>query len=164
MSVTFHPAQRDSDITGWAVACACGSNQTAALATTPDAVANLLPTHTPGCADEWCNGERGGVAPVLAIEAPEINVANGNARIILDALGFPDGDLCGAATGQDFLGRVLMARAIAPADEGMLAHAVVPGSRMTDCGRRPGYLQDKLDRLQQVAEWAINCDRDVVWA
>lgn len=166
MSVTFYPEQHDSDITGWALQCSCGANRTDVLSTVRDEVVGMLLTHTPACADEWCDGERGWVTAVVAEEAPEVNVSNLNARYLLDALGLNDGgDLCGTATGEDFLGRILMALAVAPVDEGVPAHAVPgAGARWVECGRRPGYLQEVLGWLHEVAEWAIAHDRKVVWA
>jgi hypothetical protein len=99
-----------------------------------------------------------------AAGAPEVNMANGNAAQILDLLGLDyDGDW-GTTTGPDFHGRVLLAIAFlgtATADvEGLPARAV---GRHIECGRRPGYLADRLTALRDLAVWACEHDADVEW-
>lgn len=165
MSVTFYTEQLDSDVRGWALQCACGANRTGVLSTNRAEVVDQLDHHTPACADEWCNGDRGFVIAVVDIEAPEVNISNANARFVLDALGEDTDDLCGGETGDAFLGRVLTALAIAPVDEGIPAHTAHGASaRLVECGRRPGYLHDTLQRLHEVAEWARDHQRKVQWA
>lgn len=66
---------------------------------------------------------------------------------------------------EDFLGRVLLASALTPVDEGVPAHAV-PGTnaRIIDCGRPAGYLQDRLDALHEIATYAVAHKLPVTWA
>ena len=72
------------------------------------------------------------------------------------------------ATG--FLGRVLTALGLAPDDAGIPATSttrVLPSGGETflvDCGRRPGYLQEKLALLREVADYAITNDLRVAWS
>ncbi|HZA71475.1 MAG TPA: hypothetical protein VE476_01035, partial [Propionibacteriaceae bacterium] len=76
-----------------------------------------------------------------------VNMANANAAVVLDALGFAEdvaaGDLCGGIPAQDFLGRVLTGFGLAPTDPGRPATEDIGehGARFIDCGRAPGYVQ-----------------------
>ena len=90
-----------------------------------------------------------------------VNMANANAAVVLDALGFAEdvaaGDLCGSVPAQDFLGRVLTGFGLAPTDPGRPATEDIGehGARFIDCGRAPGYVQDRLGQLQALAEAAV---------
>lgn len=100
-----------------------------------------------------------------ATEGLEINMSNANAAFVLDALGFAEdvqaGDLCGELPAQDFLGRVLTAFGLAPVDEGVPAHRVE--ANFIECGRRPGYLQERLVQLQELAEVACGHKSVIAW-
>lgn len=97
----------------------------------------------------------------------EVNMSNTNAAVVCGALGIDleEWGWCGGLPAQDFLGRVLVALAISPADEGIPAHEIpfgVPGrpawtgeARFVDCGRAPGYLQERLGQLHELAQWAV---------
>lgn len=92
-----------------------------------------------------------------------VNVSNSNAAFLLQALGLPTSDeLCGETTGEDFLGRVLLATGPNPADEGVPALNLDP--RVIDMGRRPGYLQERLEQLADVAQAARTRGGEVVWS
>lgn len=105
---------------------------------------------------------------------PEVTVANGNVRPVLEALGLAEDNAafedicCGGTSGQDFLGRVLMGLAVAPVSAER--PTVVNGGPGTgqalfvDCGVDEGYVQSRLAQLRFVAEAAIAMDRDVVWS
>lgn len=100
-----------------------------------------------------------------AAAAPTVNMANGNAAQVFDLLGLTyDGDW-GTTTGPDFLGRVLLALAFldgATADtEGR--PAAVDGN-WVECGRRPGYLAERLTALHDLAAWAVEHHADVEWS
>jgi hypothetical protein len=103
---------------------------------------------------------------------PELNVANGNAVDLLQLLGLPV-EPWGEAPAEDFLGRVLMAQALLnvatddehgrPAvfdEQGDLFGVTVP---TVWCGRRPGYLAEKLAELHQIATWAHQFNAAVQW-
>ena len=103
----------------------------------------------------------------------DVNLANGNARYILDALGVQASDLCGTLTAEDFLGRCLLATAIAPVDEGTPSYVAAPaggaplatqGATMIMCGRPEGYLHGTLARLTTLAEYARTQGRTITWA
>lgn len=89
-----------------------------------------------------------------------VNVSSSNALVLCAALGI---DLeaegwCGSLPAQDFLGRILVALAVSPADEGIPSHELPrePGRvRWIECGRAPGYTQDRLGQLRELADWAI---------
>lgn len=88
----------------------------------------------------------------------EINMSNTNAVVVCGALGIDleDEGWCGSLPAQDFLGRVLLALAIQPADEGIPSHELPTGGvRWVECGRRPGYTQERLVQLHELAEWAV---------
>lgn len=108
----------------------------------------------------------------------EVNMSNVNALRVADTLGFvldpyQDGDLCGSLIGEQFLGHVLVALALAPKDEGMPAHELAPGdpgrpawsgeARWVVAERREGYLQDRLLALRDLAQWAVDHHADVTW-
>jgi len=100
----------------------------------------------------------------------DLNVANTNARILLDALGVHDEDLMGGLSGEDFLGRVMLAMTFGPDDSGV-APAVVagealgtPGATMIDCGVRPGYFADRFGALHALGLEAVRLGREVHWA
>jgi hypothetical protein len=98
----------------------------------------------------------------------DVNMANANARVVLDALGFAEdvaaGDLCGTVPAQDFLGRVLTGFGLAPTDPGrpVTENTGQHGARFIDCGRAPGYVQDRLVQLQELAEAAVGTPGAVI--
>lgn len=96
---------------------------------------------------------------------PQVNMANGNAAQVFDLLGVDfDGD-CGETSAQDFLGRVLIALALVDttADDTDGTPSAT-NTRWTDCGRRPGYLAEKLGVLWEVATWAVEHNTAVRWS
>ncbi|MDN5917331.1 MAG: hypothetical protein L0I76_19915 [Pseudonocardia sp.] len=125
---------------------------------------------------------------------PDLDVSSVNAVTLLRALGFlpelgaddihvraldqdeeiapappPDCDRgqdmrCGECGAEDMLGRVDLALALAPADPGMPWHGLNAAGTVIDCGRRPGYLQDRLHALREVAVFASERGRDVWWS
>jgi hypothetical protein len=99
-------------------------------------------------------------------EALEINMSNANARFVLDALGCESQiDLCGEEDAEAFLGRVLMALAVAPSDEGVPAHVLDDEHlNFIECGRHEGYLQDRLQELHILAQTAADAHAYVAWA
>lgn len=98
-----------------------------------------------------------------AAAAPTVNMANGNAAQVFDLLGITyDGDW-GTTTGPDFLGRVLLAIAlldVSADDEGRPDRV---DGRAVDCGRRPGYLAERLADLHDLAVWTVERHADVEW-
>lgn len=121
------------------------------------------------------------VLPVYADPAPAVNVLQAEALAVLGALGYPvapatpegrDGDvfaavdLAGIEDAAAFEGRVAVALALAPVDEGMPAYDDTQpgGPRWHGCGRRPGYLQEKLVALAELARWCAERGRAVHWA
>ena len=96
--------------------------------------------------------------------APEVNMANGNAAQILDLLGYTfDGDWT-EAPAEDFLGRVLIAQALTDvATDDAHGRPAVHERNWTECGRRPGYLADRLTALHRLATWAVDNNTTVEW-
>jgi hypothetical protein len=105
---------------------------------------------------------------------PEVNLANTNARLILDILDIAcdDEDLAGSMDAEDFLGRVLVAAAMRDDHEaGVADEVLVPvrpdgtwGATWVDCGTPDNYVPDRLVALEEVALAARSLGRDVTWA
>lgn len=116
----------------------------------------------------------------------DINMANGNAAVVLDLLGYheqtePGVIVLGACvslpaafgetTPEDLLGRIAVARwgLDAATDDEHGKPSVSDGGPGTgramviDCGRRPGYLAEKLDALEAVARDAEAHGGRVCW-
>lgn len=104
--------------------------------------------------------------------APTTNASNTNAVSVLQALGLMTdaddfGDVCvGSCSPENFLGRVLIAEAVATNSYvGRSAGNVstVLGN-VYDCGTDDNYLADKLSQLRTLAEYAVATNREVVWS
>jgi hypothetical protein len=96
----------------------------------------------------------------------DVNMSNRNAALVCQTLGIElDPDWCGEMPALDFQGRVLMALAVAPTDEGMPSYEHVgPGARMIEGARRAGYTQERLGQLHDLAVWAARRDVAVWWS
>lgn len=96
----------------------------------------------------------------------DVNMNNRNAALMCDALGIALGDdWCGDMEADAFHGRVVMALALAPADEGMPSYEVAgPGARMVEGARPAGYLQGRLAQLHELSTWAVAHQAVVSWA
>lgn len=126
------------------------------------------------------------VHAVYADPAPEVNVGAKHVADVLHALGYltfseipevrsdAECDAAGAWTEEfagiedaaTFAGRVLTALALAPADPGRPGYddSVPGGPRWHVMPRRPGYLQEKLRALHELAAWCSTRGRRVQWA
>jgi hypothetical protein len=187
MSVTFH-SELDSP-TGFRVGCSCEDNRGPVFGTYADAEAfyvrhDLLNTTIPevlvGC---WYAGQEGYcemgqcfISAVYANPGPELNVANGNAIVILEALGLGGeviesgfgpmpADCSGSLPADDFLGRVLAAEIMSVGDPGTETETFKSEGSATviAIGRREGYTDEKLAVLREIAEFAQAHGRAVVW-
>lgn len=99
------------------------------------------------------------IRDVPAAEELAVNTSNSNAFRVCETLGI---DLeaegwCGSLPAEDFLGRVLVALAIEPADAGRPATVDAAPGRATfiDCGRPEGYVEERLGWLRELADWAV---------
>lgn len=163
MSVSFYPAIENN--VPHIITCICGEwsyNNRAEFPDRESAYAVKATGIKPTCEDIYC--EYAYVQPAVA--EPEVNMANGNAADLLDVLGLAEGedfsDYCvGSLKAEDFLGRVLIAKGVAPVSPARLPER---DGIMIYGGRQEGYVQEKLDLLQEVAEWAIANKREVVWS
>lgn len=158
MSVTF--TAEIGDIVGYRATCVCGESGPLAASweEARDSDVDVPCTDPAECSLLY------GIY-VEAVEArpsPAINASNVNARAILGTLGVLEEDLCGSMDADDFAGRVLLARALV-ADAGV-APTVHLGGRYVDCGRAPGYLDERLMQLAELAEFAVGTGRNVVWS
>jgi hypothetical protein len=99
-------------------------------------------------------------------DLPDLNVSNTNGWTLLDALGIAP-DYCGEVPATALV--AMCDQLMAGHDDGVPSHEG-PGmlgsayvANMVDCGRRPGYLQDRAAALLAVAVAAQSLGRDVVW-
>ena len=98
---------------------------------------------------------------------PDITVVYSNAVALLVTLGYlseddPADEIAGEADPGDFLGRVLIALALAPHDPGTPATDTTPRWRVL--GREPGHLQRLLVALEEIARWCRDHGRRIHWA
>lgn len=188
MSVTFRPTEGPID--HYSVECInCNVTHSEEFATWDDAaeftraVREERATVT-GCKGEeyYCSEAAFTNACETVGEVPETNVAVGNATDILDALGVdfrfeptPEEaandlfgiagvELCGTLNAEDFMGRVLTALALAPESAEIPSHAAVGAPNIIRGHREEGYVQNRLRELHEIAQFAINHDRQVTWS
>jgi hypothetical protein len=159
MSVTFSPEFVDGP---HQIGCPC--NGAAPVGQYPDyrsAYQAAVAGARNGCKNPYCEF----FAIVEVNAAPDVNVSNHNAAEILDVLGIRVGDrfedrCAGSMSGEDFLGRVLVALAVAPVDAGVPAVRV---GNFVECGRPEGYAQVQLGALRTVAQYAADRKLQLVW-
>lgn len=121
----------------------------------------------PGCEHpDHCSFLGPRVQPIHDNSGPDLNVAEHTAALLPRALGYSEdvdaGECSGDADSAEFLGRILTALAIAPDDPGIPWHRTTP--RFVECGRVPGYLQEQLRVLHDIALWCLDNGRRVQWA
>lgn len=186
MSVTFTAEYQPSDTAGFVIACCDGSVEHApvfadyvtAKAAYEDGELTLLASDAdrpllPGCEmPDICPDYGWMIREVHTMQIPDVQASNANARTLLNALGYGTDDsdrdpfacteeLSGSEDADSFLGRVLLALAVLPEDAGL---PVVTTGRVHDCGRAPGYVQEKLNGLRTLAQWCQEHGRAVSWA
>ncbi len=95
----------------------------------------------------------------------DMEVAQGWAPMLGDALGIGfDETFLGEESLESVKGRVLLAMAISPKDEGLPFHTVDTILGPATTSRREGYLQEKLDHLLSVIESGERQGHDlVIW-
>jgi hypothetical protein len=187
MSVTFHSELGTP--TGFRVGCSCEDNRGPVFGTYADAEAfyvrhDLLNTTIAevlvGCEylgrEGFCEEGHCFIKAVYELRGPEVNVSNGNAIGLLEALGLggdvvetgfgpaPE-DACGSLDADDFLGRVLAAEILSVGDPGRPEEIEVieDGPTIIYCGTSEGYLDGRLAQLREVATFAKAHGRSVVW-
>jgi hypothetical protein len=115
--------------------------------------------HALVCTGDLCSQYGADVDEITDEPAP-VNVCNNNGAQLLAALGYVDDE--GSDDAEGFLGRVLLALAIMPTDEGMPVYAIA--SNIIDCGRPAGYLEARLAELRQLATECAACGVAVAWS
>ena len=155
MSVTFDLADpgpvQAVELRFW-----CDTEELVLGADVPAAKA-VAAAHASGC--EECSGY-GGPLVNNRYAAQSINLSNGNAVGVLDLLGYTGEEMYGESDAEDFLGRVLMALAVAPADEG---RPTFQDGITVYGGTEPGYKQNRLRQLHELALSASRAGTSVVW-
>jgi hypothetical protein len=177
MSVTFTTEM--SPITGFTLDCGVHDNGTTEhrFGNYSDAEAFLqgeldahgCTGHLAVCGDDFCESSRMFIHATEEAPAPQVNVSNDNAKHLLALLGSTveyGGEMCGGMSGEDFLGRVLMAIAVAPSDAGVPSYEnrSEGGMTMVMCGRRAGYTEGRLEELRELAEFSVATGRPIQWA
>lgn len=94
------------------------------------------------------------------LEEPSVDMANANAAAVLDVLGLPVDDMAGEEDAEAFLGRVLLALAVAPASAEL---PTFQEGNVVFGGRRAGYVQERLAQLRGLAETARALGLRVTW-
>jgi hypothetical protein len=178
MSITFS-SDRPAEIVGWAVGCFTYGPQCQYRGPVHTSAASACAQHQQLHADnDQCDalvGPDGVMAgPVRSTDAdPHVNLSNQNAARILDMLGLVEFNdleelepqMSGVCSAQDFLGRVLIAKVLVPADEGMpQAVCVSPsGAVLVECERPAGYTQHRLEQLHELALFAQKNQANITW-
>ncbi|PCK22507.1 hypothetical protein [Rhodococcus qingshengii] len=174
MSITFAPEM--SEIVGYRLTDQMGG-RSERIGDYDSAIAALEDMQRtgallPGCTDPeeariW--GPQLEIETADSGEEPSANFSNHNAVRLLELLGFASGngddavESSGECPAEDFLGRVMVAQAIAPSDEGVPSYEMAGAPRWIEGGRRAGYTESALDSLREVAEWALKSERTVCW-
>lgn len=114
-----------------------------------------------------CDGQDGLCADYGCYDYVEtgVNVSRANFQSIMVALQLDAGTEYGTIDATDLKGRCLMALALADDTALPGSDDKAPGSaRFIDCGRREGYMTDRLTALLEVAEQAISLGVTVSFA
>lgn len=159
MSVTFFVAQAP---TSYTVECSCSAYVYPHTFDSYTEAAIVQTIAVSECTDDYCGAYPMSVCVGFPFSG-DVNVSNFNAKAVLDVLGFggdEDGELAGAVDGSDFLGRVLTAQALNPADAGVPA---TQEGNVIYCGRPEGYMEDVLARLHPIAQHAADTNQEVAW-
>ena len=167
MNFALDTTPNDWETAPYVIACGCPDAAplrfpTARLAAAWALQRNADPEHLRavphGCTDDLCRAYPLHPVPATDWFAATINVTNLHGAQLLEILGL-GGQESPRISGTDLLGRVLVALALLPVDEG--TPDLVDGNVIT-CGRRPGYLQMRLADLHALAQTALDLGRDVV--
>lgn len=154
MSVTFSTSPAAPLL---AVELLCWESSATPIPSTPASANADIASHSVSC--EECRAYGGAIRQDIRV-VDDVNVSNGNARVVLDALGFVEDDLYGELDAELFLGRILLAEAVSPVDAG---RPTVRTGNFVECGRDEGYLQHRLSQLRSLAEWARLHDATITW-
>ena len=97
-----------------------------------------------------------------------VNMSNTNAVRVLELLGFDSESgvpYVGTCDIEDFEGRVTLARALTPSDSGIPSTTTVyeNGPTVVEYGRRPGYLQERLNQLSDLTKLAKTHSSPISW-
>lgn len=155
MSVTF---ATDYTPSAYAVTCSCGAATTEQFESVEDVQFVITSGNAPVCGDEFCAAYFPSIKPIT--DAPELNVSNANAEAILSVLGFEEIQYEGTISGDDLMGRILIAQAINPTDAG------IPATRdgnFISCGRNEGYIDQRLEQLAEIAAFATKHNLSIYW-
>ena len=154
MSVTFSPTADPT--VEHSITCHCG---TFSIHKNYDTAYNTLQNNKPHCPEPYCYVD---ITPTNP--EPEITLSNINADELFYVLGitgetFSD-RCCGTMNPNDFLGRILIAQAVAPISAKKPTYT---DSNIIHGGRPEGYVQEKLQHLHHIATYAIKHNRQICW-
>lgn len=172
MSIDFAPVFEEGDIEGYRLVCCLTDKELVQVDSYREAK-RVSDLHAVLC--EEC-GYLDGCYIYEITDVPRLNVSSANGAALLEVLGLRLQDTevidglwyCvqdGVLDAKAFLGRVLLAQGVAPADAGIPWHDISrPGGPMViQCGRREGYIDEKLIELEVLARWAMEHGRKVQW-
>jgi hypothetical protein len=153
MSITFSSDPLPPVVSTWLL---CWEDTKLRIASTEVESKSDALAHAALCSE--CNSYGG---PVIEHDrvVNEVNMSNTNAFELLDVLGLSS-ESFGSLQASDFLGRILLAVAVAPTDPGR--PTITEGS-VTYCGRNPGYVQKRLAQMRDLAQWCATNNARVTW-
>ncbi len=165
MSVSVFAEMLEGNVSS-VLECSCGAWRSSAFASRAEAYAALeAGSVVSECRDDYCYAE-GVLYPADEVAEPEVNLSNLNAAEVFPLLGISlsDEGWCGSLPAEDFKGRVLVALALAPEDLGRAAEPTVMfGLVGTIAAREAGYVQSRLAKMLEVADYALAGGREVCW-
>lgn len=190
MSVEFIAEM--GEVTGYEVTCVCGTAaNTVHTATYAGAGAVLVKVrdgnHDLGCDPTACFGDGARIELHHPTEdSPSVRLSCSNAARVLNALGYGDNEKpvgeadgtfadafqamadmysCGTTTADEFIGRVLIAEAIYPSNDGAAAESITlhGGGTVVAPERGDTYMTEVLAHLHRVAEYAQEHHANVTW-
>ena len=111
----------------------------------------------PECRDPKCHDCKGVGTVTFKTSRWVMNVANGNASLILNSLGFDATECCGIINANALL------KAIASCPEERMVRATTQHRNVIECGTDIEHAQSYLDRLKAIATEAARREEVVLW-
>lgn len=105
-----------------------------------------------------CSAYGGPITDYLKV-VNDIQMSNTNAMDLLSLLGIND-SYCGEESSEQFLGRVILAKELIPAE---LSKPTEKFGNTIFVGREPGYFHNKLENLSILANWAYKNNATINW-
>lgn len=190
MSVEFIAEM--GEVSSFEITCLCGTATRTVITDTYSDACSILARvrageHDLGCDSDTCWGDGERIELHHPTEdSPSVQLSCSNAARVLNALGYGDNEKpvseangtfadafqamadmysCGTATAEEFTGRVLIAEATYPSNDGAAAESITlhGGGTVVAPERRDTYMTEVLAHLHKVAEYAQAHHANVTW-